>query len=92
MYIVPFWNYSNFTLTYLIPNYGTLTGSISVLTWELFETSESQTSPRNTESENVGVGAGPLAEWLSSYTPLWWPRVSPVRILGVDMAPLIRPC
>ena len=36
--------------------------------------------------------AGPVAEWLSSHTPLWWSRVSLVRILGVDMAPLIKPC
>ena len=37
-------------------------------------------------------GAGPLAEWLSLCTPLQQPRVSPVRILGVDVEPLIRPC
>ena len=36
-------------------------------------------------------GAGPMAEWLSSHGPLRRPRVSPVRILGVDMAPLVRP-
>ena len=28
-----------------------------------------------------------MAEWLSSCAPLWWPRVSLVWILGVDMAP-----
>ena len=33
----------------------------------------------------------PVAEWLSSCPPLWWPRVSPVRILGVDVALLIKP-
>ena len=27
-----------------------------------------------------------MAEWLSSHAPLWWPRVSLVRILGADMA------
>ena len=37
------------------------------------------------------AGAGPVAEWLSSCAPLWWPRVLLVRILGVDMASLIRP-
>ena len=36
-------------------------------------------------------GAGPVVEWLSSPSPLRWPQVSLVRILGVDMAPLIRP-
>ena len=42
-------------------------------------------------SRNTWWGAGPVAEWLSSRAPLWRPRVSPVRILGADMAPLIRP-
>ena len=37
-------------------------------------------------------GAGPVAEWLSSRTPLQQPRALPVRILGTDMAPLIKPC
>ena len=37
-------------------------------------------------------GAGPVAECLSSRALLWQPRVSPVQILGVDMAPFIRPC
>ena len=41
--------------------------------------------------KNLALGAGPMAEWLSSCTPLWRPRVSLVRILGVDMALLIRP-
>ena len=41
--------------------------------------------------KDMDVGAGPVAEWLSSRTPLRWPRVSPVRILGADMAPLIKP-
>ena len=41
---------------------------------------------------NWNVGAGPVAEWLSLRTLLWWPRVSLVRILGADMEPLIRPC
>ena len=36
-------------------------------------------------------GAGPMAEWLSLRTPLQWPRVSLVLILGADMAPLVRP-
>ena len=36
-------------------------------------------------------GARPVAEWLSSHAPLWWPRVLPVQILGVDMAPFIKP-
>ena len=33
-----------------------------------------------------------VAEWLSSRTVLRWPRVSSVRILGADLALLIRPC
>ena len=33
----------------------------------------------------------PVPEWLSSRALLWQPRVSPVRILGTDMASLIRP-
>ena len=37
------------------------------------------------------LGAGPVAKWLTSRAPLRRPRVSPVRILGMDMAPLIRP-
>ena len=37
--------------------------------------------------QNQGLGAGSVAEWLSSRAPLWWPRV---RILGADMAPLVR--
>ena len=37
-------------------------------------------------------GAGPVAKWLSSHSPLRRPRVSPLQVLGVDMAPLIRPC
>ena len=31
--------------------------------------------------KNEGLGASPVAEWLSSHAPL-----------GADMAPLIRPC
>ena len=42
--------------------------------------------------EDLDRGAGPVAEWLSLHALLWRPRVSPVRILGVDMAPLIKPC
>ena len=38
------------------------------------------------------LGDGPRAEWLSLRALLQWPRVSLVRILGVDMAPLIKPC
>ena len=34
------------------------------------------------------VGAGSVAEWLRSHAPLRWPRV---RMLGTDMAPLVRP-
>ena len=41
---------------------------------------------------NLVVGAGPVAEWLRSCAPLWQPKVSLVRILSVDMAPLVRPC
>src|SRR3712207_4387445 len=38
------------------------------------------------------AGASPMAEWLSLCAPLQRPRVLPVRFLGADMAPLIRPC
>ena len=37
-------------------------------------------------------GTGPMAEWLSFPPLLRQPRISPVRILGEDMAPLIKPC
>ena len=37
-------------------------------------------------------GAGPMAEWLSSRTLLQQPGVLLVQILGMDMAPLLRPC
>ena len=33
-----------------------------------------------------------MVEWLSLLVALRLLRVSPVRILGADMAPLIRPC
>ena len=35
--------------------------------------------------------ASPEVKWLSSRALLWRPRVSPARILGTDMSPLIRP-
>ena len=44
------------------------------------------------EMEMLKEGAGLVAEWLSLCALLQWPRLSPVRILGVDMALLIRPC
>ena len=37
-------------------------------------------------------GASPEAEWLSLHAPLQQPRVSPVQILGTDLALLIKPC
>ena len=37
-------------------------------------------------------GAGPRPKCLSLHTLLQRPRVSPVRILGADMPPLIKPC
>ena len=37
-------------------------------------------------------GASPVPEWLGSHAPLQQLRVSWFRILGVDMAPLVRPC
>ena len=40
-------------------------------------------------SKKLRSGAGSVAEWLSSRTLLRRPRV---QILGVDMAPLVRPC
>ena len=42
--------------------------------------------------KKIMCGAGPVAKWLSSHAPLRRSRVSPVWILGTDMAPLIRPC
>ena len=42
--------------------------------------------------KNKKKGVGPVAEWLSSLALLQRPRFSLVRILGVDMAPLITPC
>ena len=41
--------------------------------------------------KNKNVGAGPVAEWLSSRALLLCPRVSLVQILGTDMAQLIKP-
>ena len=40
---------------------------------------------------NALQGAGPMAQWLSLHALLQWPMVSPVWILGVDLAPLIKP-
>ena len=40
---------------------------------------------------NSHCWAGPVAERLSWRAPLQWPGVSLVWILGVDMAPLVRP-
>ena len=38
------------------------------------------------------IGASPVARWLSLHAPLRQPKISLVRILGVDMAPLVKPC
>ena len=43
-------------------------------------------------SKSLTLVAGPVAEWLSSRAALRWPRVSRIRILVADMAPLIKPC
>ena len=43
------------------------------------------------EGESQESWAGPVAKWLSLRPPLQQPRVSPVQILGADMAPLMRP-
>ena len=43
-------------------------------------------------TRKIEGGASPVAEWLSSCAPLWWPGVLLVQILGMDMAPLTRPC
>ena len=42
-------------------------------------------------SKILCMGPGPMAEWLSSRSLLQRPRVPLVQILGMDMAPLIRP-
>ena len=36
--------------------------------------------------------ASPVAEWLSSHAQLHRLRVSPVQILGMNLALLIKPC
>ena len=41
---------------------------------------------------NRALGAGPVAQWLSSHIPLLSGPGSPVRIPGADMAPLGTPC
>ena len=41
------------------------------------------------DKKSIVFGAGSVAKWLSSRSPLQRPRV---QILGVDMAPLVRPC
>ena len=48
---------------------------------------------RNEEGplDSRDFGAGPMAECLSLGTLLWRPRVLLVRILGADMALLVRP-
>ena len=45
------------------------------------------------EFENIEMFSrvGPVAEWLSLRAPILRPRVLPVRILGADTAPLIKP-
>ena len=40
----------------------------------------------------AALGAAPVAQWLSSCAPLWRPRVSPVQILGTEVAPLVELC
>ena len=50
---------------------------------------ESHNSDLRKALRKKNVGAGPVAEWLSSCTLLQQPKV---RILGADMALLIRPC
>ena len=49
-------------------------------------------SQRKEVNSQKGIGAGPMAEWLTLCAPCRRPRVSPVRILGMDAAPLIKPC
>ena len=49
-------------------------------------------SPARPVLKIQSLGSSPMAEWLSSRALLRQPRVSLVWILGVDMAPLIRPC
>ena len=56
---------------------------------------EERLFPKGNQSATIKhreAGAGPVAQWLSSRTPLWQPRVLLVQILGADLAPLIRPC
>ena len=48
--------------------------------------------PRFFSLRIMKLGSGPVAECLSLRAPLQPPRVLPVRILGADMALLIKPC
>ena len=56
-----------------------------------FSSSESTEAPFEGDFKNH-AGAGLVAEWLRLHAPLRQPRVSLVRILGADMALLIKPC
>ena len=62
------------------------------------ELSRSQRSPGREDFIQIPAiktwftGARPVAEWLSSPALPRWPRISPVRILGTDLEPLVRPC
>ena len=47
---------------------------------------------RDAEHKSRRLGAGPVAEWLSSRVLLRQPMVLLVQILGADMTLLIRPC
>ena len=47
---------------------------------------------KNTKIEKQEARASPVAEWLNSHTLLQRPRVLPVRILGTDMALIVKPC
>ena len=40
--------------------------------------------------KNSNPGAGPVAELLTLHAPLWRSRVLPVRMLGTDIAPLLK--
>ena len=42
--------------------------------------------------KNRSIGAGPVAQWLSSHAPLQWPGVCQFESWMWTYAPLIKPC
>ena len=58
-----------------------------------FQAGRSMDQPDGLHSfKKLMLGAGALAEWLSSCAPLWWPRVRRFGSWAWTYTPLIRPC